>query len=103
MRMVQPLAAAHDAVSPGPAETADVRRWQEEVRERAGAALDSFVRDRCEEHVRGIPGADFVSELLGSYVAGGKYVRPTFTYLGWLCGAGESDAALAPSCCMPSP
>ena len=59
-----------------------------------GPPLASFVRDRCDEYVRGIPGADLVSELLGSYVSGGKYVRPTFTYLGWLCGADESDAAL---------
>jgi geranylgeranyl diphosphate synthase type I len=44
--------------------------------------------------VREFPGADFVSELLGSYVSGGKCVRSTFAYLGWLCGANESDAAL---------
>ncbi len=92
--MLQPLADTRDAVPLGPVMAADIGRWREDVRERAGAALDDFVRDRCEEYVRGIPGAGFVTELLGSYVAGGKYVRPTFTYLGWLCGADESDAAL---------
>ena len=92
--MLQPLADTRDAVPLGPVMAADIGQWREDVRERAGAALDDFVRDRCEEYVRGIPGAGFVTELLGSYVAGGKYVRPTFTYLGWLCGADESDAAL---------
>jgi geranylgeranyl diphosphate synthase, type I len=94
MRMVQPLADTHDAYIPRPAGEADAVQWSDGVRERAGAALQAFVRDRCDEYVQGIPGADFVSGLLGSYVSGGKYVRPMFTYLGWLCGAGESDAAL---------
>jgi geranylgeranyl diphosphate synthase, type I len=94
MRTVQPLAGSHDVYFPDEVSAADLARWQEGVRERAGAALDSFVRDRCDEYVRGIPGADFVTQLLGSYLSGGKCVRPTFTYLGWLCGADESDAAL---------
>jgi geranylgeranyl diphosphate synthase type I len=93
MQMTQPLADPRAAGSPDPA-AADVARWRAGVRERAGAALDSFVRDRCEEYIRGIPGTRFITELLGGYVAGGKLVRPTFTYLGWLCGADESDAAL---------
>ena len=99
MRMVQLLADQDNAVRPGQVTVGDVARWQESTRERAAAALEGFVRDRCAEHVRGIPGADFVSHLLASSVSGGKYVRSTFTYLGWLCGAGEggageSDAAL---------
>ena len=111
MRMVQLLADQDNAVRPGQVTVGDVARWQESTRERAAAALEGFVRDRCAEHVRGIPGADFVSHLLASSVSGGKYVRSTFIYLGWRCGAGEggageSDAALraAPawSCCTPS-
>ena len=94
MRMLQPLADTHHAVPPDQAGAAGVARWAEGVRERAGDALEGFVRDQCDEYVRGIPGADFVTELLGSYLSGGKYVRPTFTYLGWLCGADDSDAAL---------
>jgi len=94
MRTVQPLAGSHGVYLQDEVSAADLARWQEGVRERAGAALDRFVRDRCDEYVRGIPGADFVSQLLGSYLTGGKCVRPTFTYLGWLCGADESDAAL---------
>jgi len=94
MRMAQPLADTNEAVPAGQVNAADIVRWRQSVSERAGTALASFVRDRCDEHIRGIPGADFVTELLSSYVSGGKCVRPTFMYLGWLCGADESDAAL---------
>lgn len=70
-------------------------RWHEGIQRRARVMLAGFVQDRCAEHVRGVPGAEFITELLGEYVAGGKYVRSTFAYLGWLCGgAGDSDAAL---------
>ena len=31
------------------------------------------------------------------FVDGGKYVRSTFMYLGWLCGAPEDEAALRAS------
>lgn len=107
MRMVQLPADTADtadtdtagAVRPGLVTADETARWRDSVRERAAAALEDFVRDRCAEYVRGIPGADFVSELLASAVPGGKYVRPTFAYLGWLAGTGaegtaESDAAL---------
>jgi geranylgeranyl diphosphate synthase, type I len=73
-------------------------RWRGSVRDRAEAAVVSYVRDRCEEHVRAVPGAGLVTELLTSSVSGGKYVRSTFAYLGWRCGAGDDssgdDAAL---------
>jgi geranylgeranyl diphosphate synthase type I len=72
-----------------------VHGWYEEVREQAMRALAAFVQARCAEHVRGVPGADVVTGLIGEYVAGGKYLRPAFVYLGWLCGGtGDSDAAL---------
>lgn len=94
MRMDQLPADTADAVRPGQVTADDVERWRESVRERAATALEGFVRDRCAEYVRGIPGADLVSELLVSSVSGGKCVRSTFSYLGWLSGAGESEAAL---------
>jgi geranylgeranyl diphosphate synthase type I len=94
MQMAQPLADSHDALRPGRAAAADIARWRTAVREQAETVLVTFVRDRCDERVRGIPGADFVSGLLTSYMGGGKYVRSMFMYLGWLCGAGDSDAAL---------
>jgi geranylgeranyl diphosphate synthase type I len=94
MRMVQLLTDPDGAVCPGQVTAGDIAQWRDSVRERAATAVEGFVRDRCAEHVRGIPGADFVSELLAGSVSGGKYVRSTFMYLGWLSGAGESDAAL---------
>jgi geranylgeranyl diphosphate synthase type I len=70
-------------------------RWQRGIQRRARAMLADFVRDRCAEYVRDVPGAEFAAELLGEYAVGGKYMRSTFAYLGWLCGgAGDSDAAL---------
>ena len=68
-------------------------RWLADVRHRVAGVLAAFVRDRCAEHVHDVPGAQFVTDLLGEFVAGGKFVRSTFTYLGWLSGAGESEAA----------
>jgi geranylgeranyl diphosphate synthase type I len=70
-------------------------RWQQGIRRRTRVMLADFVRDRCAEHVRDVPGAEFAAGLLGEYVVGGKYMRSTFAYLGWLCGGvGDSDAAL---------
>ena len=94
MRMVQTLDYTGEDQHPSPATAADLSHWHEDVRARAESAAAGFVRDRCDEYVRGVPGADLVRDLLGSYVSGGKYIRPTFAYLGWLCGADESDAAL---------
>jgi geranylgeranyl diphosphate synthase type I len=92
MRNAQVLAGPPGAVQLEAPGTDDIARWRESVRERVAAALDRFIRDRCAEHVRGIPGADVVCELLIGSVSGGKYVRSTFTYLGWLSGAGENGA-----------
>lgn len=72
----------------------DLGEWLGGVRDQVADVLTAFVRDRCAEHVHDVPGAGFVTELLAESVAGGKYVRSTFTYLGWLSGAAESSAAL---------
>jgi geranylgeranyl diphosphate synthase type I len=57
------------------------------------AIIDDFVAIRCgpELHSAGI---GIASEVLRGFVGGGKCVRSTFMYLGWLCGADEDDAAL---------
>lgn len=78
-----------------------VRRWRHDVRRRATAILSDFVKKRCAEHLRGVPGGEVATGLLAEYAAGGKYVRSTFTYLGWLAGgAGDSDAALRAAASM---
>jgi geranylgeranyl diphosphate synthase type I len=66
---------------------ADLDRWLGQLRGQVAAVLTGFVRDRCSEHVRGVPGAEFLTGLLAESVVGGKYVRSTFTYLGWLSGS----------------
>ncbi len=102
MRLLPPPAVPPPAVRPDSAVRPDavqpaddfIASWTSGVRERARVVLDDFVRARCDQYVRGVPGADLVTELLTGSVSGGKYVRTTFTYLGWLCGAEESEAAL---------
>jgi geranylgeranyl diphosphate synthase type I len=39
-------------------------------------------------------GIDAAGDILGQFVSGGKCLRSTFVYLGWLCGAPPDDAAL---------
>ena len=89
-----PAAPAAPTRPPGEPCDADLDRWLAGLQARITAVLTAFVRDRCAEYVRDVPGAEFVTGLLSEFVAGGKFVRSTFTYLGWLSGAEESDAAL---------
>jgi geranylgeranyl diphosphate synthase type I len=72
----------------------ELDHWLGQLRQQVRAVLTSYVRDRCAEYVHDVPGAGFVTDLLAEFVAGGKYVRSTFTYLGWLSGATENDAAI---------
>lgn len=39
-------------------------------------------------------GLDGVGDILVEFISGGKCLRSTFMYLGWLCGAEPSDTAL---------
>ncbi len=43
------------------------------------------------------PGSTSPGDVLSGFLDGGKYVRSTFMYLGWLCGAEEDEAALRAS------
>jgi geranylgeranyl diphosphate synthase, type I len=64
----------------------DLDGWLRGRQRQVSAVLTGFVRDRCAEYVRDVPGSEFVTGLLTEFVAGGKYVRSTFTCLGWLSG-----------------
>lgn len=76
----------------------ELDRWLGQLRQQVAAVLTGFVRDRCAEYVHGVPGAGFVTDLLAEFVAGGKYVRSTFTYLGWLSGpAGAGTTGAGPA------
>jgi len=67
----------------------DLNRWLGQLHGQVSAVLTGFVRDRCAEYVHGVPGASFLAGLLTEFVPSGKYVRSTFTYLGWLSGSGD--------------
>ncbi len=95
---VSQLLKDHPVDTPSPVPTqplhaSDLDRWLKERQQQTAAALSDFVRDRCAEHVRGVPGATFLTDLLTGFVTRGKFVRSTFTYLGWLSAAAESDPA----------
>jgi geranylgeranyl diphosphate synthase type I len=67
--------------------------WRRTTRRAVQAIIDDFVTMRCgpELHTAGV---GIASEVLRDFVAGGKCVRSTFMYLGWLCGADDDEAAL---------
>jgi geranylgeranyl diphosphate synthase type I len=71
----------------------DLDKWLAGLQQRTAAVLSEFVRERCAEHVRGVPGAAFLTDLLTGFVTRGKFVRSTFTYLGWLSTATDSAAS----------
>ncbi|WP_176561845.1 polyprenyl synthetase family protein [Mycolicibacterium palauense] len=67
--------------------------WHDEVRDAVLAHLADFVRRDCIDRLGGAH-VDVAAELLTGFLTGGKCVRSTFMYLGWLCGAPEDEAAL---------
>ncbi|MGP4055256.1 polyprenyl synthetase family protein [Mycobacterium sp. 4D054] len=73
-----------------------LRVWRDNVRTAVREHLETFVRGECVGRLDGA-GVDVAGDLLCGFLDGGKYVRSTFMYLGWLCGAGEDDAALRAS------
>ena len=70
--------------------------WRNEVRAVVRAHLTEFVASQCCTELDGAK-VDVAGAVLSGFVDGGKYVRSTFMYLGWLCGAQEDEAALRAS------
>ncbi|MFY1621152.1 polyprenyl synthetase family protein [Micromonospora sp. WMMD736] len=68
-------------------------RWRSGLREVLATRLSDFLNQRCVPDLRGA-GIDIAPDLLLGFLEGGKYLRSTFTYLGWLCGADPDEAAL---------
>ncbi|MGW1738422.1 polyprenyl synthetase family protein [Nocardia sp. NPDC001965] len=77
------------------ADTESGGRRQERIRVLMLAELAQFCAGRLDTSA----GID-MSHVLWQYVGRGKCVRSTFMYLGWLCGAGESRAALRASAAL---
>nr|WP_284230791.1 MULTISPECIES: polyprenyl synthetase family protein [unclassified Mycolicibacterium] len=61
-----------------------------------GAHLSDFVTTRCLAEL-GESNVEVAGDVLSQFVDGGKYVRSTFMYVGWLCGASDDEAALRAS------
>lgn len=70
--------------------------WRAGVCSAVGEHVRDFVRGECVARLDD-GNLAVAAELLCSYLEGGKQVRSTFMYLGWLCGAVEDDAALRAS------
>ena len=58
--------------------------------------VSDFASDRCADAL-GACGVDVAADILTEFISGGKCLRSTFMYLGWLCGEPASDAALSAS------
>lgn len=67
--------------------------WFARVADTLRAHTVEFVAARCAEDLATLS-FDEPMHAVGDIVAGGKGLRPTLMYLGWRCGAAESDAAL---------
>jgi geranylgeranyl diphosphate synthase, type I len=77
----------------GQSRTGPATDWRAAVRAVVRAHLVDFVSNRCRTELAGA-NVDVAGEVLSGFVDGGKYVRSTFMYLGWLCGAPDDEAAL---------
>jgi geranylgeranyl diphosphate synthase type I len=81
------LAVEHDA---------QFEIWRNGVRQAALSHVADFVDNQCVPQLADT-GIDVAADVLVQFVGGGKCLRSTFMYLGWLCGADEDDAALRAS------
>jgi geranylgeranyl diphosphate synthase type I len=70
--------------------------WRGEVRGLVRTHLMDYVSRQCRTEL-GEAKVDIAGDVLTGFVDGGKYVRSTFMYLGWLCGAQEDATALRAS------
>ena len=89
--LIPPLQRMREHRGRAPTVVAD--DWRKDVRAVVRAHLADFVASQCLSEL-GNAKVDVAGEVLSGFVDGGKYVRSTFMYLGWLCGAPEDEAAL---------
>jgi geranylgeranyl diphosphate synthase type I len=67
--------------------------WRIGLRRKVLTHLTEFVTGRCAAELDE-SGVEVAGDVLMRFVAGGKCLRSTFMYLGWLAGAQDSDEAL---------
>ena len=75
---------------------AEFEIWRNGVRQATLMHVGAFVDTTCATHLAQT-GIDVAADVLVQFVNGGKCLRSTFMYLGWLCGAGPDEAALRAS------
>ena len=68
--------------------------WRTGLRQSVLSRVAEFVAERCADAL-GACGVDVAGGILAQFVSGGKCLRSTFMYLGWLCAEPASDAALS--------
>ncbi|WP_207550521.1 polyprenyl synthetase family protein [Mycobacterium mantenii] len=71
----------------------DFEAWRSNVRRMVLGDLADFVAARRVGELDDAR-VDTAGDILVEFVSGGKCLRSTFVYLGWLCGAPPDDAAL---------
>jgi geranylgeranyl diphosphate synthase, type I len=67
--------------------------WRIGLRRKVLSYLREFVAGRCSAELAE-SGVEVAGDILLNFVAGGKCLRSTFMYLGWLAGSADSDEAL---------
>lgn len=85
---MSPPAAPHKGLL-----TTSFSAWRSSLRRAVLTAVADFVSTRCADDLSAA-GVDVATDVLLAFVDGGKCVRSTFTYLGWLCGADDDPGAL---------
>ncbi|KZB88275.1 polyprenyl synthetase family protein [Amycolatopsis regifaucium] len=68
--------------------------WLDAVGARCLAEARGFVEARAAEHFSGRAEGELAETVIPQFLAGGKFLRPMFAYVGWRCGGPESDAAV---------
>ncbi len=89
---ISPAAASPPAVT-GCSGTDNFGEWRSNLRRMVLVEVAEFVAERRAAELGGA-GIEAVGDILTDFVSGGKCLRSTFMYLGWLCGAPPNPAAL---------
>lgn len=71
----------------------DFGEWRSNLRRMVLVHVADFVAERRAAALDGA-GIEAAGDILADFVSGGKCLRSTFMYLGWLCGAPPDPAAL---------
>lgn len=72
--------------------TASFPQWRDQFCAQVRDQLADFVATHCAPQLRGSH-VDIAADVLRSVTDGGKFIRSTFMYLGWNCGAAEPERA----------